>query len=111
MYQNLQQISHENAETAFGCGAAEAAEAIIRVALYEPERRWAEEFCLIGARDIRSEVRAAAITGFGHLARRHRAVSPDVMACLQSLRQERELGGLVEDALDDILVFTESQRS
>ena len=80
IYEEPQPITREQAEAAVISGSPdEAAQALISVALHEQDRNWAESLCLRGLKDPREEVVAAAITGFGHLARLHRKVSPAVV--------------------------------
>jgi hypothetical protein len=106
-YQNLPPITHELLEKALAGPLPDAAaEALLRMALNEPDWRWAEQVCLVALRDRREEVRAAAITSFGHLARIHHALSTDVVVPrLVELQDDPKLGGLAEDAIEDILMF------
>jgi len=106
-YEQALPISRGDAEAALAASEERAAEAMIRVSLNESDREWAEAFCLAGLRDDRCTVRAAAITGLGHLARRYQAASRAVISTLQSLRADPALGGTAEDALDDILSFAD----
>jgi hypothetical protein len=77
------------------------------MALHETDWRWAEQRCLAALGDNRGEVRAAAITGLGHLARVHHVVTADVVIPkLRELQDDPQLGGLAEDALEDITLFT-----
>ncbi|MFE7741497.1 hypothetical protein [Nocardia sp. NPDC057455] len=53
-----------------------------------------------------SDMRAAAATPLGHLARIHRAIDGErVVPVLSQSSNEPEIAGRVEDALDDIAVF------
>jgi hypothetical protein len=77
------------------------------MALHETELSWAETQCVSALKDDRLEVRKAAIQGLGHLARIHGKLTiPGITDELGHLRNDPELGGIVEDTLDDILVFT-----
>lgn len=82
-----------------------AAEALLSVALHEADRTWAEALCLRALGDSRAGVVAAAVTSLGHIARLHRQVGPEVISALQRMRDNRDLAGLVEDTLDDIVIF------
>jgi hypothetical protein len=107
-YEVLRSISREELEDALSAGsAAVARRALLRMALHEPDRKWAAQKCLAALRDQRVDVRAAAITSLGHLARIHRCSDLEqVMPALQALKADPELGGIAEDALEDILIFT-----
>lgn len=112
-YEELPPITHDQLEQALTRESADdAAVALLRMALNEPNWAWAEKKCLTALQDGRVPVRAAAVTGLGHLARIHRKVTKDaVVAALQNLKGHPDLGGLVEDALEDILIFTSSSSS
>ncbi len=105
-YEEPPPITRDRAETAIASSSAdEAGHALISVALHERDPTWAENFCLRGLQDPREEVLAAAITGLGHFARLHRKVSPKVIQALGEFHGDAVVGGLVEDALDDIKIF------
>ncbi len=106
-YEQIVPISRQEADRALDSGSeGHAAKAMIAVALHEPDRRWAEQKCLQGLRDHRAEVRAAATVGLGHIARIHRQMTTAVvLPQLKALRSDPLLGGVADDALDDILIF------
>jgi len=110
-YEELQPISHvELREALLGPKPSDAARAILRMTLHEPDLRWAERKCLDALHDGRLEVRAAAITGLGHLARIHHAlIDPAIVEELKKLRKDPMLGGIAEDTLEDITTFASSQ--
>ncbi|MFD8667930.1 hypothetical protein ACFV1U_21350 [Streptomyces microflavus] len=73
----------------------------------DPDRRSVESVivaCLAPTSD--PQLRALAVTCIGHVARIHRAVSPDLVSRAEGLLGDPELGGRAEDALDDIASFT-----
>jgi hypothetical protein len=83
-----------------------AAEALIRMALCESDWEWAEHVCLTALKDDRAEVKVAALTALGHLARRFRTLHLDVvLPSIKNLLMEAPYRGAAEDALDDIAVF------
>lgn len=112
-YEELPPITHDELEQALASKSAEdAAVALLRMALNDPNWAWAEKKCLAALHDGRAPVRAAAVTGLGHLARIHRKVTKEaVIPELQKLKGHPELGGLAEDALEDILIFTAASSS
>jgi hypothetical protein len=80
-----------------------AAEALIRVGLWETELQWAERFCLTGLQDRRTEVRRAALIAIGHLARRHHALQLNLTRpTVRQFLTDPELAGSAQDTLDDI---------
>lgn len=110
-YQDLTGISREEYETVFTSGSpAEAGEAMLRLAASDPDVGWVEQQCLTGLSDRRLEVRLAAATALGHVARRQLGLNPETLARLSALRSDPQIGGRVEDALDDAEVFSR-QRS
>ena len=110
-YEELTPITREELNMALmGSKPDEAARAILRMALHEPDLAWAETKCLAALRDSRPEVKAAAITALGHLARIHHAlIHPAVVDELRSLQDDPRFAGLAEDALDDVSMFASSQ--
>ncbi|HBY64199.1 MAG TPA: hypothetical protein DEH78_30625 [Solibacterales bacterium] len=111
IYENVTPISRGEAEALLrGASATESATTLIRVALHEPDRAWAERLFLKALDDGRSEVRAAAVTGLGHLARIHCEIDSAALDALRALRDDPLLGGLAEDALDDVSTFVAAPR-
>ena len=110
-YEDLPPISREELEDSVAFGSEEvASRALLRMALNESDWLWTEEKCLAALEDLRPHVKAAAITSLGHLARIHGIVNRErVVPVLKSLQSDPEVGGIAEDALDDILLFTSSQ--
>src|SRR5262249_38352376 len=112
-YEELPPINLDQLERALaGQSAEDAAVALLRMALNETNWAWAEKKCLDALHDGRAPVRAAAVTGLGHLARIDRKLNKEVVIPeLQKLKGHPELGGLAEDALEDILIFTSASSS
>ena len=104
-YEALDYITRDEFWKSYGGPAEEAGVALLRLALYEEETSWAEQQCFVALQDTRLEVRFAAATGLGHVARRQKGLQSATIARLVSLRHDKELGGRVEDALDDLATF------
>jgi len=107
-YEETAPIARQAAESAIASeDSTSAARALIRVGLWEPERQWAERFCVGGLRDQRGEVRRAALIALGHLARRHHALQLDLVlpAVQRLLRDHPDLAGSADDMLDDIRMY------
>lgn len=111
-YEDVLPISRQELRDALASDSNErAARAIIAAALHDPDWTWAEQQCLVALQDKREEVRAAAIIGLGHIARVHgRSTLSVVIPALKALSSDQHLGGMVEDAIDDILMFVRAHR-
>ncbi|MEO7659498.1 MAG: hypothetical protein ABIV48_07775 [Pyrinomonadaceae bacterium] len=106
-YQEVPTISREDAETAFSSGVAERiCDALVRVTFNDSDWRWVQERCLFLINSSDPEVRGLAVTCLGHLARIHKNLDLNkVLPILENLRSNADIGGKVEDALDDIETF------
>jgi hypothetical protein len=81
------------------------------MSLNESDWPWAEQKCLAALHDQPELVRATAITGLGHLARLHQTITKEVVVpALENLKGDPHLGGIAEDALDDIAMFASGPR-
>lgn len=84
--------------------------ATVGLAFHHPDWKEAEEKCLSLLENQDGQVRAIAITCLGHIARIHGRISfHQVVSLLQKLRDDKTLGGIAEDALDDILIFVKTE--
>jgi hypothetical protein len=105
-YEGLPLITREEYRRTFQTGSpAEARVALLRVVLHDADHDWAEGECCAALRDPRKDVRLAGAMGLAHLARLSRRLGPRALSLLHELRNTPELGGYVEDALDDLMVF------
>lgn len=103
-YHEVEPIGREEAENAFASGMSDRIIfALLAVAFHDPDATWAQDKAL-GFLDFADpDVRAAAATSLGHIARIHgRIDSARVIPSLESLRNDPEIGGQVDDALEDI---------
>ncbi len=107
-YEELPPITRDRLDEVLRKGSPEeAARGLLRMALNDPDWQWAEQRCLAALHDRREDVRRAAITSFGHLARLHHCLTlQSVIPELRKLKNDPRLGGIAEDALEDILLFT-----
>jgi hypothetical protein len=81
-------------------------DALLSLALYDPDGEFAQDRCLALLHDSDRDVVATAILGLAHIARLHGSLDLErVLPELQRLRAEPALLGRVEDAMDDIAVF------
>lgn len=84
----------------------EIAEALIGLALNDPDWKWLQDLCLGLVDHVESAVRAAALTSLGHIARIHGRIERSrVEPKLRQILDDSVLAGRAQDALDDIAVF------
>lgn len=100
-------ISREDAELALGSGFADRiCDALVRLAFHDPDWRTVQNRCLEFVRHEHTDVRGAAITCLGHLARIHGVLDRDrVVPVLSQVLDDPEVGGRAQDALDDLAMF------
>ena len=100
-------ITREEAEAELASGKSERmCRALVRATLSAEDLGWAEEKCIQLARDQSLEVRGAALTCLGHIARIRRSVDLSrVRPILEEASQDPDLAGMVEDVWDDIEMF------
>ena len=109
LYEEIEAVSREAAEQAASSATPDdLSKVILAVALHESDRDWAEQFCLRLAGHTAPRVRAAALLGFGHLARRFRyldrfRIEPLLQAGLAD--PNAWVRGQAETAMDDIVHF------
>lgn len=106
-YEKPEPIGRKEALDAIASGNPElVCDAIIRLALNDPDGHWAEEvsLALIGSED--PNVRAVAATALGHVARIHGEITVRlVVPALKRLLRDPRTAGRAEDALSDIAIF------
>lgn len=112
-YEDVSPTTRQELRDALASDSAErAARAILATALYDTDWRWAEQQCLSALQDKRQEVRAAAIVGLGHVARVHgKSTLTVVIPALEALGSSKDFAGIVEDAIEDILLFTQANNA
>ena len=110
VYRTTPPIARQEAEAAFSSGSPEQiTDALVRVALNDPDWRWVQEQCLTFVNSPTSDVRRLAVTCLGHLARIHGELDRErVLPLLNDLRNDDEVSGSVEDTLEDIEAFVGS---
>lgn len=110
VYKRTPPLARQEAEMAFSSGSPEQiTDALVRVALNDPDWRWVQEKCLTFLDSPESDVRRLAVTCLGHLARIHGELDREkVVRLLNNLRHDDQIGGSVEDALEDIEEFVGS---
>jgi hypothetical protein len=106
-YQDSQRISKQTAERAFATAEVKCiCEALVSIAFYEPDWKWAQNRCLEFLSNENPEIRGLAATCLGHIARTHRQLEKEkVLIALRDHLSDDAISGQVEDALDDIDMF------
>ena len=106
-YESLKPIPDEEAQAALASDdAVRICDALLRVSLFSSDWRSAQEQCLHFLKHPVADVRGAAATCLGHLARLHRTIdTPTVVPALRRLLADPLVGGRAQDALDDIDVY------
>jgi hypothetical protein len=105
-------LSRETAESQLaGTDPRSRIEAILSLALYDPDWRSTQDRCLELVHDPDRDIVATAILGLAHLARLHRQLDvARVLRELEPLSRDPALAGRVADALDDIHIFVANDR-
>jgi hypothetical protein len=80
--------------------------ALVAAALHDPDWEYVESLVLGFTSHPSSDVRRAALTSIGHVARIHRKLHLDrVLPALSQLDADTEVTGTVSDVRDDIATF------
>lgn len=84
---------------------------LLSIALNEPDRDWAEKKCLQYLKHPNSDIKDAAILSIAHIARIDRRFNQYAIPFFKKYLKNPELSGRVQDAIDDICVFTNIDES
>ena len=111
-YQDVPSLPREEAEALLANGTEQQlCEAIVSIALHDPDWRWVQTQCLRCVHHQSVAVRKAAALSLGHLARIHRVLEADVvLPVLYELARNPDTRGQAEDALDDIQTYLSARR-
>jgi hypothetical protein len=106
-YEQPIHLTRMAAESELESGSAQRVrDALISLALNDPDWRWVQDVCLRFASDPDASIRAISATSLGHLARIHGALDlARVLPVLRKLLEAPETAGYAETALDDIGQF------
>lgn len=112
-YESPAPVGRAEALEAINSGESrEACEAIIRLALNDPDGRWVQDVALGMAESADSNIRATAATALGHVARIHRRIDLDrVLPVLERLMHDPRTAGRAEDSMSDIAMFASKDLS
>lgn len=106
-YQPIDPIARTDAEKAFdGEDPEKMVLALLGLALHDPDWRYVQEKCLRFLKHEDRWVRGAAAISLGHIARLHKTLDDHlVVPALTKLVNDPDMGGIAEDALDDIRMY------
>ncbi|MCD5989803.1 hypothetical protein KDX30_18070 [Pseudomonas sp. CDFA 553] len=106
-YQGPQTINRKAVEKAFASRDVKSiCEALVSVALNDPDWRWAQSKCLDLLDNESPDVRGLAATCLGHIARIHRQLDKEkVLIALREHLDDSTISGQIADALDDVDMF------
>jgi hypothetical protein len=108
-YETIEAISKDQAERLLAKDDRESiCRTLLSVAMFEPDRHWAQSQCLRFAVNEDSFVRGVAATCLGHLARIHGAIDEDeVIPVVRQLLQDHDpvTRGSAEDAISDFSIY------
>ena len=106
-YEELKPIERDEAAREFVSGDRErVCPALVRIALFDPDRSWIEDNLARFLRDEDPWIRGVAATCVGHVARIHQALDMErLLPLVISLLDDPATAGKAQDALDDIGVY------
>ena len=102
------EILRKDALKAFASGESEQiCKALVAVTIHDNDWRWVQEKCLEFLTSDDVDVSGLAATCLGHIARIHRTLDKArVIAALTNHLKDSRIAGRIEDALDDIEMFS-----
>ncbi|MGH9874665.1 MAG: hypothetical protein ACRD9S_19580 [Pyrinomonadaceae bacterium] len=107
-YETIEPISKHDAEILLARDHSETiCRTLVRVAMFEPDRHWAQSECLRFATHTDAAVRGLAATCLGHLARIHKVIDEDeVMPVVRMLLKDSDsqTRAKAEDAISDFSI-------
>jgi hypothetical protein len=81
-------------------------EALISTALHLPDSSWVETWIIRLSTHEEPDVRRATALSLGHLARLHKHVGTAALEAVKALADDPAITGTVQDALEDVEIFT-----
>lgn len=84
---------------------------LLSIALNETDRDWAEKQCLKYLNHPSNDIKDAVILSIAHIARIDNHFNEYAIPFFREYLKVSELSGRVQDAIDDICIFTDVQES
>ena len=108
-YETIEPIGREQAQRLLAKENREViCRTLVRVAMFESDRRWAQSQCLRFAGHKDSSIRGVAATCLGHLARIHKAIDEDeVIPVVRQLLADSDpqTRAIAEDTISDFSIY------
>lgn len=106
-FQEVYPIDRKSAELALQSNNFKiVCDALLRITYHDPDIIWVQNICIKFLEKKNIEIKRLAIICLGHLTRIHKTLDNNrVLPILQKLKNDKNLYGTVEDALDDIDIF------
>jgi len=109
-YETVAPMSRENALEVFEKGDETAiCDALVRITFHDVDKEWVQVQLIRFSTHSSSEIRGLIATCFGHLARIHGSLGEDAMTTLEELKKQSNISERVDDALDDIEMYTKNR--
>lgn len=107
-YHNVFPLNKDSAERMFASNDVEKiCNALLAIAFHEKDWKWAQDKCLAFFFSDNPDISGLAATCLGHIARIHHQIEKDkVISILRGKLGDRRIAGRIEDAIDDIEMFT-----
>lgn len=107
-YHNVLPLDKDSAQKIFASNDVDRiCDAMVVIAFHEPDWKWVQDICLTFFMSDDPAVSGLAATCLGHVARIHGQLEKEkVLPLLYSRLSDPQIAGRIEDALDDIEMFT-----
>ena len=107
VYEEPKKVNREEILKKFASGRSnDICDALVSMAVYEDGWKWCQDQCLYFLDHSDPNVRGVAATCLGHIARIHQSLERErVVNALLLHLNDKEISGIVADALDDIKMF------
>ena len=112
VYYKVVPFTRKEAETAFASGNQEKiSDALVGLAYYEADWEYVRDICIKFLSDNNNKNHSMAAISLGHIARIHKNLEiRKVIPFLESFLSDPEIGGIVEDTIEDIMRFTDVKK-
>ena len=107
-FENVEAIDRFSAEIALASNdATKICQTLVSLAFHEPDWQWTQNRCIEFLQSGDMNIAGVSATCLGHIARIHGKLEKEkVIAALRLKLDRNEIAGVVEDALDDISIFS-----
>lgn len=108
-YQEVRHLGRQDANAAEMAGDERAwVDAMLGIARYEPDREWAEKYFIARMGEPSFAVRWGAIQALAELVRNGGLIDQTtVLRNLRELLDDPKLGGVAQDTIDDVMMYSD----